>query len=421
MIIKNSMIYLGSGILSRSLPFLLMPIMTKYLSPEEYGLMSVFFVIMTFYSAFIGMNIHANISKNFYKIPKEELSEYIGNMFYILIFTFLLYLLITYVITTLYIRIFSIPTYWLFIIPFISVMMMINDLNTTILRNEQRAYMFGVFEVSNMFIKMSMTILFLLVFSFGWYSQVLGTLIGAFVFFFIGIWYMSKRDYINMKFNIEKIKSILNISIPFIPHVLGGVIIAMSDRLFIEMMIGLEAVGIYTVGYSFGMLVMIIVDSFIKAWSPWFYKSLVKPTYEIKIKIVKYTYFFIIGIFIIAFLASLLAQYVLPYIVDEKFYSAEEFIFWVAIGYAIRGVYQIFFPYLVHISRTSFLAISTVIAAIINLILNYLLIDLYGAIGAAYATALAFAVSAVLVVWYQQKNYYMPWFFKHGINVQNKD
>jgi len=411
-IVKNSSIYLGSSIINKMIPFLLLPIITKYLSPEEYGVLSIYLILISFYSAFIGMAIHINISKNFFKVSKEDLSVYIGNIFIILFITFIFYLFITYLVTIFYNTIFSIPSNWLLAIPFISVMMMINEINTTILRNEQRAYVFGIFEISNTFIKMSLTILFLVVFSLSWYSQVLGTLIGSIVFFVIGIFYMKKRGYITIKFNQEKIQSILNISLPLIPHVLGGVIIAMSDRLFIEKMVSLEMVGIYSVGYMFGMVVMLFTDAFIKAWSPWFFKTLSNPTDEKKRKIVKYSYIYIIGIFILAILISLIAELIMPYFVDEKFYNAKEFILWIALGYAVHGVYKIFFPYLVHISKTSFLAFSTVSAAIINLLLNYFFIKHYGAIGAAYATIVSFLVSAILVFWYQNKHYYMPWGLK---------
>jgi len=412
MLIKNSIIYLSSSILSKAIPFLLLPIMTKYLTPAEYGILSIYLIMISFYSAFIGMNIHANISKNFFKASKEDLSLFIGNILIILSVTFSIYLILTYFITLFFDNLFSIPSNWLLAIPFISVMMMINEINTTILRNEQRAYMFGIFEISNTFIKMSLTILFLVVFSLSWYSQVLGTLIGSIVFFVIGISYMKKRDYISMHLHKEKIKSILNISLPLIPHVLGGVVIAMSDRLFIEQMVSLEAVGIYSVGYMFGMIVMLFTDAFIKAWSPWFYRSLVDPTAEKKIKIVKYSYIYIISIFILAILISFVAELIMPYFVDEKFYNAKEFILWIALGYAVHGVYKIFFPYLIHISKTSFLAFSTVTAAMINLLLNYFFIKYYGALGAAYATIVSFAISAVLVFWYQNKNYYMPWRLK---------
>jgi O-antigen/teichoic acid export membrane protein len=295
-------------------------------------------------------------------------------------------------------------------------MMMINEINITILRNEQRAYMFGIFEVSNTFLKMFLTVLFLIVFSLGWYAQVLGMLIGSIVFFIVGLVYIKKREYISMIVDTEKIKSILHISIPLIPHVLGGIVIIMSDRLFIEHMVSLEMVGIYSVGYMFGMIVMLFTDAFIKAWSPWFYKNLVSPSDDKKQKIVKYTYIYIISIFIFAIILSIIGGFVLPYFVDPRFYGAQEFILWIALGYAVRGVYQIYLPYLVHISKTSFLGISTVLAAVINLFFNYFLIKHFGTIGAAYATFIAFLIAALMVFWYQQKNYKMPWFLWKGRN-----
>ncbi|MFW3346084.1 oligosaccharide flippase family protein [Aliarcobacter butzleri] len=411
-ILKSSIIYLGSSILSKSIPFLLLPILTKYLSPAEYGTLSIFLIFISVYGAFVGMALHTNIAKNYYKVERSELAKIIGNILLILIATLTIYFVLTFGIYSQFDTVFSIPTELLLIVPFIAFMQMINSLNTTILRNEQRAYMFAIFEISLTAVVMFVTILSLVIFGFGWYSQIVGLFLGGVLFSIIGFIYMFKRGYIALIFDKDKIKSILNISVPLIPHLLGGLVITASDRLFIEQMVGLEAVGLYTVGYSFGMIVMLFTDAFIKAWSPWFYKNLTNPSDGKKIKIVKYTYVFIICLFILAGLISAVAEFILPYFVDEKFYKANEFIFWVALGYAVRGVYQMFFPYLVHISRTSFLATSTVLAGLVNLVLNYIFINMYGAIGAAYATVVAFTVSALLVFWYQQKNYYMPWLMR---------
>ncbi|MDD3591331.1 MAG: oligosaccharide flippase family protein [Sulfurovum sp.] len=413
-IVKNSVIYLGSSILSKAIPFLLLPILTKYLSPEEYGKLSIFLIFISLYGVLVGMALHTNIAKNYYNVQKDELAKIIGNIIFILIATTALYFTLTLGFWIQFEELFSVPTALFLVVPFIAFMQMVNNLNTTILRNEQRAYMFGVFEVSLTVIIMAVTILCLIVLGYGWYSQVIGVFVAGLIFYVVGFIYMYKRSYIALKFDIVKIKSILNISVPLIPHGLGGLVIATSDRLFIEQMVNLESVGLYAVGYSFGMIVMLFADAFIKAWSPWFYKNLVEPTDSKKVKIVKYTYIYIIGIFILAILISVVGEFILPYFVDERYHSANEFILWVAIGYAVQGVYKIFFPYLVHISRTSFLATSTVVAALVNLALNYVFIDLYGAIGAAYATIGAYAMSALLVFWYQQKNYYMPWFVRGG-------
>jgi O-antigen/teichoic acid export membrane protein len=408
-VIKNSLIYLGSSILNKLVPFLLLPIMTKYLSPKEYGILALYTILITFYNAFIGMSIHTNISKNFFKVSKGEMSEYIGNMIFIIFLTFIIYLSITFLVIQFFDNLFSIPSYWILAIPIISFMMTVNSINTTLLRNEGRAYIFGIFEIVNTLINISITLLLLVNLEYGWKSQIVGLFIGYFIFFIIGLLYMKKRNYLKFTFDKTKVKSILSISIPLIPHVLGGIVIGMSDRIFIEKMVSLEAVGIYSVGYMFGMIIVLFSDAFIKAWSPWFFKNLSNPTDTKKQKIVKYTYIYIFGIFIFAVLISFIGKWILPYFVDERYIDARNYILWISIGYAVHSIYKIFFPYLVHINKTAFLAISTVVAAILNLILNYYFINIFGVVGAAYATIISFLVGSILVFWYQSIHYSMPW------------
>jgi O-antigen/teichoic acid export membrane protein len=410
-VVKSSVIYLSSSILSIAIPFLLLPILTKYLSPDEYGILSIFQLMISFSTAFVGMNMSMNISKNFFKYTKQQTSLMIGNILMILSLTTLIYFVITLGVSFYYQEIFSVPSNWVVIIPLLSFMFMINTINLTILRNQEKAYLFGVFEVINTAINMGVTILLLIMYHYGWYARVGGIIVAYTLFFIISLLHMRKNGFIILRYDREEVRKILKLSIPLIPHVVGGIIIALSDRFFIERMVSLEMVGIYSVGYMFGMVVILFTDAFLKAWSPWFYKMLSDANSTKKLKIVKYSYLYILVTFIIAFGISIFAKFIIPYVVDVRYAGAEIYVFWIAIGYAVHGVYKIFFPYLVHISKTAFLGVSTVIAAVLNLIFNYFLIKEFGAIGAAYSTVLSFIVSASLVFWYQNKHFKMPWFF----------
>ena len=409
-VIKSSVIYLGSSILNKAIPFLLLPILTKYLSPEEYGVLSIFLLLISFSTAFVGMNMSMNISKNFFKYSKQQTSLMIGNILMILSLTTLIYFVITLGVSFYYQEIFSVPTNWVVIIPLLSFMFMINTINLTILRNQEKAVLFGIYEIANTVVNMGVTILLLIMYHYGWYSQAVGLTIAYTLFFIISLLHMRKNGFIILRYDRAEARKILKLSIPLIPHVVGGIIIALSDRFFIERMVSLEMVGIYSVGYMFGMVVILFTDAFLKAWSPWFYKMLSDANSTKKLKIVKYSYLYILATFIIAFGISIFAKFIIPYVVDVRYAGAEIYVFWIAIGYAVHGVYKIFFPYLVHISKTAFLGVSTVIAAVLNLIFNYFLIKEFGAIGAAYSTVLSFIVSASLVFWYQNKHFKMPWF-----------
>jgi len=411
-LIKSSAVYLGTSVINKALPFLMLPVLTQYLPPSDFGILSLFLVFYSLYNAFVGMNIHANISKNFFSCSRQELAIIVGNIFYILCFSAVLLMLITLVMSYFRDRIFSIPSNTLLILPLLSVFMMVNSINLTILRNEARPYIYGIFEITNSFINVTVTLIFLLIFDKGWLSQIYGLAVANAVMFVVSIVYMTNRNYIKTVFVRSKIEEILKLSMPFIPHILGGIIIAVSDRMFIEKMVGLEAVALYSVGYSFGMIIMLFTDAFIKAWSPWFYKCLAKPDESKKKQIVRYTRTYVVVTFMAAGAISVVAKFILPFMVTEEFHGANEFVFAIAIGYAVQGIYKIFYPYLVHIGKTSFLAISSLSAAILNLFLNYVLIKWFGVIGAAYSTIGAFSLSALMVFWFQNKYYPMPWMLR---------
>ncbi len=408
-VIKNSIIYLGSSILNKLIPFLLLPIMTKYLSPDAYGRLSIYMILIGLYGAFIGMNLHANISKNFFSTSKKEIALYIGNILFILLISFCFYMFLNVIYVDKLYQWVGIDPFWLLFIPFISLMSMVNSLNATILRNEGRAYVFGLYEVGNTLMNIIITVILLVLLQYGWISHILGMIIAYTLFAIIGLGYMYRKDYLYLQIDLEKIKSILAISLPLIPHVLGGIIIALSDRIFIEHMIGLDEVGIYSVGYMFGMILKLFSDAVIKAWSPWFYREMSYPDRYTKERIVKYMYLYMVGIICLALVIAYIGEWILPYFVDEKYYNASQYIFWVTMGYAMFGMYQIFFPYLVYCSKTSFLAFSTTGVMILNLILNYFFINYFGAIGATYATFASYLIMFLSIIIYVQKIYPMPW------------
>jgi O-antigen/teichoic acid export membrane protein len=109
---------------------------------------------------------------------------------------------------------------------------MINTINLTILRNQEKAVLFGIYEIANTAVNMSVTILLLIMYNYGWYSQALGITVAYAIFFIISLLHMRKNGFIILRYDREEARKILKLSIPLIPHVVGGIIIALSDRFF---------------------------------------------------------------------------------------------------------------------------------------------------------------------------------------------
>lgn len=407
--VKASIIYLFSSLFGKAVPFLLLPLLTSYLNPVEFGLVAIIHLSMQFSQAFSGLCLNVNIPRKFFSQTRDERAVLIFNSYLVLFFScFMLFGLLA--ILAIYSSdVFGIPDRWLMVMPVLAFMGMSNLINLTLIRTREKPFMFMGFEVSQSILNLFLTIYFVVFLNMAWEGRVLAIALSMFVFGVIAVVSLVRQGYFKVLINLEYIREILSVSLPLIPHAIAGIIITVSDRFFIEKMIGMEEVGIYSVGYYFGMVVMLFSDAFVKAWSPWFFKKMAVGGTTEKKAIVKYTYFYIVALMVGAFIYSFIAVWLLPFVVTEQYMPAAAYIPWICFGYIAFGVYQIFFPYLVYCKKTQFVAVATVTAACFNLIGNYYLIDIYGAIGAAYSTIIAFSLSAFIVSWYSRKLVIMPW------------
>jgi len=92
--------------------------MTRYLTPTDYGIVATFNVLLAVMAVFVRVNMRGAINVNFFKLNKEELKEYIGNVFSILFFSFLLVFTVVYILKSNFSVLTKFPENW---IPYIVV------------------------------------------------------------------------------------------------------------------------------------------------------------------------------------------------------------------------------------------------------------------------------------------------------------
>jgi O-antigen/teichoic acid export membrane protein len=100
---------------------------------------------------------------------------------------------------------------------------------------------------------------------------------------------------------------------------------------------------------------------------------------------------------------------VLPLYLGEGYHSSFAFIPWVALGYTFNAVRNFMTGYLYLAERTRLISGLTLGAAVVNGVLNYVLILHWGAIGAAVSTAITFALLAAVTAWFAVRLWPMPW------------
>jgi O-antigen/teichoic acid export membrane protein len=408
-LVKNSTIYTGTNLLRSAIPFLLLPVLTRYLTPSDYGIVATFQVLLAFAAVFVGLEARGAVAVNFFKINKEELRVYIYNVVIIGLVSFAITFFVVFLFKAPLSHVLEFPENWLPIIIIVGLCQFFFMLALTLWQVEQKALPYGIFQLSLMILNVSLALIFVVMLGWQWQGRLLGIILTFIVFAFLSAFIIYKRKYVQFTLNKAHIKDTLFFCIPLIPHALGAWIITAIDRIFINSMVSVAATGLYTVGYQVGMIIGLIATSFNQAWSPFLFEKLKGGSPTAKIKIVKLTYLYAAGIILLALMLTIIAPYLLKFFVGKEFHSSYTYVIWIALGYAFTGMYYMVGGYIFYMKKTYMLSAITFSVACTNVILNYVLIKANGAIGAAQATTISFFLSFVLTWICSAKVYKMPW------------
>lgn len=407
---KNALVYTILQFINKGIPFLLMPILTRYLSSDAYGMVATFRTFGSFLVVFIGLSAPGAVGVSYFHLEKDQLQRYIGNVFNILIISTLLVTLIVAVFHELITHNVKLPREWMFVAVVVALMQNITNINLTLWRTQQRSKPFALYELSATIVNMAISLLLVVYLGYGWEGRTTGAAVTEIFFGLLSIFLIYKRGYALPNYSIKYIKDALRFGISLIPHALAQWMRGGVDILLITSIIGLQDAGLYSVGYTLGSVVGILGMSFNNAYSPYLYKKLKNVTEEHKIKIVKFTYLYFVGIIFFAVLVSAFFACILPYFLGTSFQEANRYIIWSAIASAFNGMYLMVVNYIFYVKKTHLLSMATVSISFIHAVMSYTFINVYGAIGASYALVISYLLNFLIVWRLSAKVYNMPWF-----------
>lgn len=407
---KNSFIYILGDVLNKAVPFLMLPVLTRYLTPEDYGILSVFGVFVAILAVFTGLSIHGIINVNFFKMSKDTLKIFIGNCIIILNISSFIVLILVYIFYPLIIERLNIELEWILVAVVMAFAQFITTINLLLWTAEKQPIKYSIYQISQTLMNVLISLVLIVGFSMNWEGRVIAMAISTIIFSIISFVFIVKRGYIVFQPSKEYMSDALKFGIPLIPHSLGAWIATGADRILLMSILGASITGIYAVGYQLGIIMSVIVSSFNKAWIPYLYKILSNnPTIKDKKKIIKFTYFYFVSILCFAGVFSYIVAMVTPFLLGEKFIDATQFVIYFAFAFAFQGMYFMVTNYIFYIKKTNILAYITLGTAVLHLGILYILIRINGVIGAAQANLIFFIILFISVWFLSNKFYKMPW------------
>ncbi len=184
----------------------------------------------------------------------------------------------------------------------------------------------------------------------------------------------------------------LKMAIPLLPHYLSSMILNQGDRIVISKLINNSAVAFYSLAYSLGMIVQIFTNALSNSFTPWYYEKLKKKSYNGVTNITNILLLIVGGICIfIPFCAPEIirifgsaeyssAMYVIPPIAISTY-----FIFL----YNLLAIPQFYFE------KTTFMLVASVTACIVNIVLNVIFIPVFGYVAAGYTTLICYILYSI--------------------------
>ncbi|KLP56115.1 hypothetical protein ABR39_07840 [Enterobacter genomosp. O] len=386
---KDFINYFLGDLFVKGFMFISLPLLSRIMSPEDYGRMSLINSAVMILYVFISLNLQ-NAVINAYMKNEVDFPVYLGSVLWgLTVAQVLLVALCIYFAVPLG-ALLSISTYDVYWVVAICILLSYIYIYTSYL---QGARLSSSFVKLNIVSKVSEVIV---IFLFAWYltqDKYLAKVYAQLVISFVLLAYVLRKlkKIAVLKFNVRYFISALAFSSPLIIHVLSNALLSQVDRLFIAKMLGEGQAGIYSFAYNIGMCILVVVMAWNSSWQPKLYKFLDSKDNEKIIRIIDISSMLLL---IISFLSILFSKQMVEILADHRYRESISVVPVILIGNSLIHIYLSYVNFTFYEKKTIFVSIGTLLAVAINVALNYLLIPIYGIHGAAWATVLAYFMLA---------------------------
>lgn len=274
-LIKNTAIYALGDITPKVLGLLVLPIMTSYLLPSQYGIINYVNAIVTFMSIVSMLSLNTYYLVHYYRQPDElNQQKLLGSL---TIFTLIVNVAIAVVLFAFGKPLFGILGKEVEFYPFIALgvgtnfMQMFSVLPSALYRLKERPLTLSALVVLRSLLQVGLGIVFVV-----WYSAgALGVLWANFIVATVFALIFTVITYRNsiLIFDWHIVKKALKFSLPLLPGALAYYFVSLSDRIFIEKYLNISDLGIYTTAANLALMLNIISYGAYKAYEPQFFKK----------------------------------------------------------------------------------------------------------------------------------------------------
>lgn len=409
-LLKSSGIYALASVATPLITLGLSPFLARHLSPSEYG---AFTIINTFVSLMAGIT-QLGLGSAFFRAysydysGEEERRDVLATVNTLLSITSIATVIIMCISASWLATFLFGQSSFSTIIYLGAVIVLLQNLTVpgfSWLRAENKPLLYSLLSISNLLISLATNLVLVGIFSFGLTGAVLG-LGSGYAFVTLCVLPIVLK-HAGVKIRLDIARNLLSFGLPLVLNVISYWALQVLDRYLLHIFGSLAQTSEYSVAYSLGSAISIVVISpFTLAWpTAMFTIAKRKDAARVFQGVFRLFGFFLL---LAAFGLSLMGKLLLYLLFPPVYHAAAFVIPIVSVSLAFYGLYYIVTVGLNIKRKTVIISTFSTVAAVSNLALNLVLIPTYGAMGAAVATLLAYIVLALVAYIVNQRIYPLP-------------
>lgn len=388
-LLKSGTWYTVSTFIQRGLAFLGVMIFTRLLTEAEYGTVVIFGSWMAMLSPFITLNMASSVQIARHEFEDEAYQDFLTSITALGLFVGgLLFVALLLLPGTFLQQITNVERIILLLAVFIGLMQLPMQVIFNVWRVEFQYIRYVVGSTAYALLRLLLPAI-LIVWAFLPFETPLRYIIGfggAVVLISSYATYQILRNSHRL-IDFSSWRFALFYALPLIPHVLTGIILSHFDRVLIDQYIGRSETGLYTLAYQIGEVIQMLWYASNSAWVPWFYEKMANKNYTIIYQRARqYLWAFTALTLLTIFCAPLLIRIIAP----PEYYVAGAVVPIVMGSIFFNLPYSLYANVEFYQKRTVYISIGTAIAAVINIVLNILLLPQFGYIAAAWTTMISY-------------------------------
>jgi len=401
---RNGLIYGGGIFLNKAVAFLMLPIYTRFLTPADYGILQLIDMTIEVVSILAGSRMGAAVFRYYHKSDTAaEKHQVLSTALLLMVAQYALIAATTFLVAprvSLLVFGSAVQTDLIRIAAASLAFQSLVGVPLAYLQVRERSGLYVTINALKLVVQLSLNILFVVYLGMAAKGVLLSGLIANVLLGCVLSAYLV-RD-VGLRFSRAAARQQVRFGLPFVGTQVASFVLTFGDRYFLQAASGAAVVGIYALAYQFGfLLAQVGVEPFTRSWNPMRFE-IARRTDRDRIFAETFVYYNLLLVTMGVGLA-LFAPDVIRIMADESFHAAAHLIPPIVLIYLFYGWTKFADVGILVSERTEYLTLANWLAAILVVVGYALLIPRFLAIGAVYATLIAFVFRFAAVYSFSQQ------------------